>query len=72
MTSLDSYFRITERGSTVERELRGGLATFMTMAYIVVLNPIILSSAADSRGARLDFGSTSPRSPRRPRWSRPS
>jgi AGZA family xanthine/uracil permease-like MFS transporter len=56
MATLDSYFRISERGSTVERELRGGLATFMTMAYIVVLNPIILVSAADKGGAKLDIG----------------
>ena len=52
---IDRYFGITERGSTVQTELRGGLATFFTMAYIVVLNPIILSSAADVNGARLDF-----------------
>jgi adenine/guanine/hypoxanthine permease len=52
---IDRYFGIRERGSTVQTELRGGLATFFTMAYIVVLNPIILSSAADVDGARLDF-----------------
>ncbi|HVF13069.1 MAG TPA: solute carrier family 23 protein, partial [Acidimicrobiales bacterium] len=52
---IDEYFGITERGSSVQTELRGGLATFFTMAYIVVLNPIILSSAADVSGARLDF-----------------
>jgi len=52
---IDRYFGITERGSSVQTELRGGLATFFTMAYIVVLNPIILSSAADVNGARLDF-----------------
>ncbi|CAM3472937.1 NCS2 family permease [Tsukamurella hominis] len=39
---IDRYFRISERGSTVPRELRGGLVTFFTMAYIVVLNPIII------------------------------
>ena len=45
--ALDRFFRISERGSTVPREVRGGVATFFTMAYIIVLNPIILSSAAD-------------------------
>jgi AGZA family xanthine/uracil permease-like MFS transporter len=50
---LDRYFKITERGSTVEREIRGGLATFFTMAYIVVLNPIILSSGVDKFGHHL-------------------
>jgi AGZA family xanthine/uracil permease-like MFS transporter len=52
---IDRYFGISERGSSVQTELRGGLATFFTMAYIVVLNPIILSSAADVTGSRLDF-----------------
>ena len=53
--TLDSYFKISERGSTVQRELRGGLVTFLTMAYIVVLNPIILSGAADVNGDQLSF-----------------
>ena len=39
---LDRFFQITERGSTVAREFRGGLVTFFTMAYIVILNPLIL------------------------------
>ncbi|MDR4534288.1 NCS2 family permease [Glutamicibacter sp. PS] len=39
---LDAYFRITERGSTLTREFRGGIVTFFTMAYIVILNPLIL------------------------------
>ena len=52
-SGLDRFFHITERGSTVERELRGGLATFFTMAYIVVLNPIILSSGVDKYGHHL-------------------
>jgi len=55
MDKVDRWFAITERGSSVRTELRGGLATFFTMAYIVVLNPIILSGAQDAGGARLDF-----------------
>lgn len=47
---LDGYFSISLRGSTVERELRGGLATFFTMAYIVVLNPIIIGTVPDVDG----------------------
>jgi AGZA family xanthine/uracil permease-like MFS transporter len=47
---LDRYFRISERGSTVRREVRGGLVTFMTMAYIVVLNPLILGLTKDADG----------------------
>ena len=45
---LDGYFKISERGSTVSREVRGGLVTFFTMAYIVVLNPLILGFAPTS------------------------
>jgi adenine/guanine/hypoxanthine permease len=51
---VDRYFRITERGSTFVREIRGGFATFFTMAYILVLNPIILGSAEDKFGNHLD------------------
>ncbi|MEV5319424.1 NCS2 family permease [Streptomyces sp. NPDC052687] len=40
---LDRYFHITHRGSTVAREVRGGITTFMAMAYILLLNPLILS-----------------------------
>jgi AGZA family xanthine/uracil permease-like MFS transporter len=52
--SLDRFFRISERGSTYGREIRGGFATFFTMAYILVLNPIILGSAEDKFGNQLD------------------
>ena len=53
---LDRYFGISARRSTLTRELRGGLTTFFTMAYIVVLNPIILSGP-DITGASLPFAS---------------
>ncbi|MFI6089295.1 NCS2 family permease [Streptomyces sp. NPDC051218] len=53
---LDRYFKITERGSTLAREVRGGFATFFAMAYIIVLNPIILGSAKDMYGHQLDNG----------------
>jgi AGZA family xanthine/uracil permease-like MFS transporter len=51
---LDGFFRISERGSTYGREIRGGFVTFFTMAYILVLNPIILGSAEDKFGNQLD------------------
>src|SRR3954453_2377752 len=56
--ALDSFFQISRRGSTVGREIRGGLATFFTMAYIVVLNPIIIGTQADSTGTFLGGGRT--------------
>ncbi|AYA25265.1 MULTISPECIES: NCS2 family permease [Rhodococcus] len=52
---LDTYFKITERGSTVSREVRGGIVTFFAMSYIVVLNPLILGSfSADDATAKVD------------------
>jgi adenine/guanine/hypoxanthine permease len=50
---LDRFFEISARGSTVGREVRGGLATFFTMAYIVVLNPLILGGGVDAVGGTL-------------------
>ncbi len=38
------YFRFVERGTTLATELRAGLTTFMVMAYIIFVNPSILSS----------------------------
>jgi AGZA family xanthine/uracil permease-like MFS transporter len=52
-TFFDRYFEISRRGSTLGREIRGGFATFFTMAYIVVLNPLILGAAADGDKAKL-------------------
>lgn len=52
---LDRYFHISHRGSTVAREVRGGITTFMAMAYIVLLNPVILSgkdAAGDTLGQK--------------------
>lgn len=51
-SAVDRYFKISERGSSFSREVRGGLATFFAMSYIVVLNPLILQ-AADSSGYQL-------------------
>lgn len=51
-SALDRYFRISERGSSFSREIRGGFATFFAMSYIVVLNPLILRGA-DASGATL-------------------
>ncbi|WP_027859926.1 NCS2 family permease [Marmoricola sp. URHB0036] len=57
MTRVDKFFKITERGSTVGREVRGGVVTFFTMAYIIVLNPLILGFAKDVDGKFLGGGS---------------
>lgn len=44
MKFLDKYFHISERGSTIGREIIGGLVTFMAMAYIIFVNPSILGA----------------------------
>ncbi|MCW2612499.1 MAG: adenine/guanine/hypoxanthine permease [Actinomycetota bacterium] len=57
--AVDAYFKITERGSSVLQEIRGGVATFFTMAYIVVLNPLIIGTVADKNGGFVG-GASSP------------
>jgi len=50
MNWLDQHFGVTAKGSTLRTEFLAGFATFLTMAYIIVVNPAILSTAG------LDFG----------------
>jgi AGZA family xanthine/uracil permease-like MFS transporter len=49
---LEKIFKLSEKGTTINKELMAGLATFLTMAYIVVVNPAILST----EGTGMDFG----------------
>ncbi|KAA9084963.1 NCS2 family permease [Microbacterium radiodurans] len=58
-SALDRFFDISRRGSSIGTEVRGGLVTFVTMAYIVILNPIILSGKPDVDGTVLDFAAVS-------------
>ncbi|ADB34921.1 Xanthine/uracil/vitamin C permease [Kribbella flavida DSM 17836] len=53
---VDSFFHISDRGSTLGREVRGGLVTFFTMAYIVVLNPLIIGTVKDGTGQYVGGG----------------
>mgnify|MGYP000613083957 CR=1 FL=1 len=50
MNWLDQYFGVSAKGSTLRTEFLAGFATFLTMAYIIVVNPAILSTGG------LDFG----------------
>jgi AGZA family xanthine/uracil permease-like MFS transporter len=52
---LDRYFDVSARGSTIPREVRAGAATFLTMAYILFVNPQILGSVAAPGGVKLQF-----------------
>ncbi|MCD4557605.1 NCS2 family permease [Schaalia sp. lx-100] len=45
VNSIDKFFHVSERGSTIAQEIRGGFVTFFAMAYILVVNPLILSNA---------------------------
>jgi len=56
---LDRFFEITTRGSTVGAEVRGGVVTFIAMAYSIVLNPIILAGPHDVAGNQLLFAQVS-------------
>ncbi|WP_051753263.1 NCS2 family permease [Streptosporangium amethystogenes] len=50
---MDRFFELSARGTTAGRELRGGITTFMAMAYVILLNPIILGGATDVTRAKL-------------------
>jgi AGZA family xanthine/uracil permease-like MFS transporter len=52
---LEGYFHLRERGTDVRTEAIAGLATWLTMAYILVVNPAILSSVPDANGTELPF-----------------
>jgi AGZA family xanthine/uracil permease-like MFS transporter len=54
-SALDRFFHISERGSTVRTEIIAGVATWLTMAYILFVNPAILGSVQDGSGTSLPF-----------------
>src|SRR5882757_7313526 len=47
---LDRRFRLSERGSSLPQEVVAGITTFAAMAYIVAVNPAIMSAAGMDRG----------------------
>jgi AGZA family xanthine/uracil permease-like MFS transporter len=53
MTSLSSFFKFEQLGSTVKQEILAGVTTFVTMAYIIVVNPKILEAAGMPFGASM-------------------
>ena len=55
MSGLDRFFKISERGSSVRTEVIAGFATWLTMAYILFVNPAILGSVTDKAGTTLAF-----------------
>ena len=56
-SKVDAFFRLTERGSSVSQEVRGGVVMFVTMAYIIILNPLIMGGfAADQAATDVEGG----------------
>lgn len=58
--AVDRFFKITERGSTIGAEIRGGLVTFAAMAYIIALNPLIIGTVQDGTGKFLGGSTDTP------------
>ena len=54
---LERFFRLAENGTTARTEVLAGLTTFATMAYIIVVQPAILSGAMFGISTGMDFGS---------------
>lgn len=48
---LERWFRLSENGTTVRREVLGGATTFMTMSYIIFVQPAVLGAAGMDKGA---------------------
>ncbi|MCK5779039.1 MAG: NCS2 family permease [Rhodospirillales bacterium] len=48
---LNSYFKLSEHGTTVRTEIIAGVTTFLTLAYIIFVNPSILAETGMDRGA---------------------
>ncbi|MDU4938772.1 MAG: NCS2 family permease [Clostridium sp.] len=48
---MEKFFKLKENGTTVKTEIFAGITTFLTMAYILFVNPIILSQAGMDKGA---------------------
>ncbi len=53
MGLLDRAFRLTDRGTTVGREVLGGITTFMALSYIIFVQPAVMSLAGVPKGGAL-------------------
>ncbi|MEV0464757.1 NCS2 family permease [Nocardia tengchongensis] len=54
-SALEKFFRLSERKTTITREIRGGITTFVAMAYVILLVPLILGGVADAHGDKLSI-----------------
>ena len=54
--TLDRLFKLSENNTSVRREIIAGLITFLTMAYIIFVQPAVLSGAMFNMNTGMDFG----------------
>ena len=52
---MDKFFKITESGSTIKKEIYGGILSFLMMAYIIIVNPSILINAIPGAAGNVDI-----------------
>ncbi|KAA8880417.1 NCS2 family permease [Nocardia colli] len=52
---LDRFFRLSARNTTISREIRGGITTFVAMAYVILLVPLIIGGVQDIDGNTLSI-----------------
>lgn len=70
---MKNYFRFNELGTNYRREILGGLTTFLSMAYILVVNPVMLTlqSIEDYPDElRMDYGAVLLQPPCQPQSAR--
>ena len=51
ISTLNSFFKIEKHNSSIRKEVMGGVVTFLTMSYIIFVNPSVLSAAGMDKGA---------------------
>jgi adenine/guanine/hypoxanthine permease len=55
-TMLEKFFKLSENGTTARTEVLAGVTTFLTMAYIIVVQPAVLSGKMFGQDTGMDFG----------------
>ncbi len=56
MNFLESYFKLNKNSTSIKTEIIAGLTTFLTMSYIILLQPLILSGKIFGKPTGMDFG----------------
>src|SRR5579872_3590210 len=53
---MDQFFQVSARHSTISREIKAGIATFLTLSYILFVQPLVLSGKFFNISTGMDFG----------------